>query len=58
MLKIIRTDNVGNMYVNDVVVAMVTNLEIARKMIEKMNEGENNEYYYEIVDEDYEMYKF
>lgn len=62
MKKIIKSDNLGNMYVNDVVVGYVEDLKSAEEMIKILNKKQRrikeNEYYYSIEDENYKLYKF
>ena len=56
-MLVIKSDNVGNMFVDDEVVAKVVDIKLAKEMIDILNKGEN-EYYYSLESDDYKLYKF
>lgn len=56
-MLVIKSDNVGNMFVDDEVVAKVVDIRLAKEMIEMLNK-EDSKYYYSLESDDYKLYKF
>ena len=56
-MKIVKSDNVGNMFVDDEVVAKVVDIKLAKEMIDILNK-EDSKYYYSLESDDYKLYKF
>lgn len=60
-MKIICVDNFGDEAVSDVLVAIRVNVDYGKIMTDVLNHscsGDNSSYFYELVEDDYVLYKF